>query len=274
MSCPGQGPCSIWPLSLGCCLVSGGLPDKCLGDGTPVSQAIIDSSILAASEFMWAATGRQYSSCTVTLRPQCTTNFPCELPFTDSGFGFPWYPLHQLDGSWTNVTCGNPCNCVDTCSVPLPYPTCSVSQVKIDGVVVPSSQYVVTDFNKLTRTRANGCFPRCNDITLPDTAVGTWSITLTYGKPVPQLVLLAASEFACQLIKRCVGRPCDLPQRIQSVTRQGMSATFLDPMEFLKDGMTGIFLVDLAIKTYNPHRLYRKPLATSPDAFKQWTIRT
>lgn len=274
MGCPGEGPCTSWELDLSCCLVSGGFPDPCLGDGTSVDQSIIDAMTLAASQFMWAATGRQFGCCTVNLRPTCNSQCPCDGPLIDSGFGFPWTPRLLDSGEWTNVTCGNPCNCVEMCTVPLPYPVCSVDEVVIDGVILDDTEYTVTNFNKLIRKRSDGCWPKCNDLSLSDTELGTWRITVTYGKPVPQLVLLAANEFACQLIKKCVGRPCDLPQRIQSVNRQGMSATFLDPMEFMREGLTGIFLVDLAIKTYNPHRLMRKPIVASPDSINKWAVTT
>ncbi len=273
MPCPGEGPCGSWDLDLGCCLTEGGFADPCLGDGTPVPQEIVDSMTLASSQFMWAATGRQFGTCTVTLRPLCINQ--CQSECVDSGFGFPWVPIHQADGTWINVTCsqGN-CTCVDLCEVPLPYPVCSVDEVIINGEVIPEAEYSVINHNKLIRAKGAGCWPSCNDLSLPTTDDGTWSITVTYGKPVPELVKLAAAEFACQLMKKCVGRPCDLPQRIQSVNRQGMSATFLDPMEFMSQGMTGIFLVDLAIKTYNPHRLYRKPTVISPDYNQKWALKT
>lgn len=274
MPCPGEGPCGTWELDLGCCLVSGGFQDPCLLDNTPVPQVIIDSMTLAASQFMWAATGRQFGCCTVTLRPLCVSQCPTDCTgLFDSGYGFPWFPVHQADGTWTNVTCTqNNCTCTEICEVPLPYPVCSVSEVVIDGVIVPDTEYKVINNNKLIRAKDAGCWPSCNNLTLPNTEEGTWSVTVTYGKPVPELVRLAANEFACQLIKKCVGRPCDLPQRIQSINRQGMSATFLDPMEFMSQGMTGIFLVDLAIKTYNPHRLYKKPTVVSPDSINKWAI--
>lgn len=276
MPCPGSGPCSVWDLDLGCCMVSGGFSDPCLGDGTPVSPEITDSSVLAASQFMWAATGRQFGLCTVILRPLCINQCPDDCTgLSDSGYGFPWTPLHQASGEWTNVTCTQSnCTCVNLCEVPLPYPICSVDEVLIDGVVVPNTEYSVINFNKLVRAKDAGCWPECNNLSLPNTEVGTWSITMTYGRPVPELVRLATAEFACQLIKKCVGRPCDLPQRIQSISRQGMNATFLDPMEFMRDGMTGIFLVDLAIKTYNPHKLYKKPAVVSPDSLNKWAVTT
>lgn len=276
MTCPGNGPCGTWELDLGCCLVSGGFQDPCLGDGTAVPQEIIDSMTLAASQFMYVATGRQFGCCTVTLRPLCINQCPTDCTgLSDSGYGFPWFPIHQADGNWTNITCTQSnCTCVELCEISLPYPVCSIDSIFIDGILVPDSEYKVINHNKLIRSKDAGCWPACNNLSLPDTDEGTWSVTVTYGKPVPELVKLAANEFACQLIKKCVGRPCDLPQRIQSINRQGMSATFLDPMEFMSQGMTGIFLVDLAIKTYNPHKLYRRPSVISPDSLDKWAVET
>ena len=37
---------------------------------------------------------------------------------------------------------------------------------------------------------------------------------------------------------------CELPQRVQSVTRQGVSVTVLDQFEDLDEGRTGIWLID------------------------------
>ncbi len=273
MPCPGEGPCEAWDLDLTCLNDAGGVVDPCLGDGTPVPQEILDSMILAASQFMWAATGRQFGTCTVTLRPMCIDE--CQAECVDSGYGFPWVPVHRADGAWVNLTCAQPnCTCEQLCEVPLPYPVCSVDEVLINGEIIPDTEYSVVNFNKLIRSKADGCWPNCNNISLPTSEPGTWSITVTYGKPIPELVRLAAAEFACQLVKKALGRPCDLPQRIQSINRQGMSATFLDPMEFMQQGMTGIFLVDLAIKTYNPHRLYKKPTVVSPDSINRWSIVT
>ena len=401
MPCPGEGPCDSWDLDLRCLDDDGSVSDPCLGDGTPVPQEIVDAMILAASQFMWAATGRQFGTCTATIRPcrkDCNESC-CISPET----GFPWTPVHLTDGSWTNISCDcdDGCSCVSRCSINLPYPVCSIYEVVIDGEALDPSMYRVENHRKLVRLALgsegksntkyvygpsntsltadggtftlefleagstdpipwnaseediqaildsllgegvvkaslwlpnqplNGgltielvgpyagvdvpgyligadsssvtgpdapytypfnqlveggldligpepgaCWPKCNDLSKPNGEVGTWSVTLTYGKEIPELVRLAAAELACQLIKKASGRPCDLPQRIQSINRQGMSATFLDPMEFMSEGMTGIFLVDLAIKTYNPHRLFKKPSVVSPDSLNRWSVTT
>lgn len=439
MPCPGEGPCSPWDLDLSCCLtVSGSFPDPCILDGQPIDQDVIDSAILAASQFMWRKTGMQFGCCQVTLRPLCPNRCSSPCPgLTDSGFGFPWTPVHLASGDWTNVTCPsqNNCTCVEICEIPLPYPVCSVDEVKVDGVVLSPTTYSVINFNKLIRKAgvealvgpedwvantvetpglsisytnpsagnilvggnvninfnpfigydlpvftgpgllytmgaqsitqpidlnlcflfdntgdtitvnpaavdrvvgpatydsntglitytgtfpnaadpalfeaqvvcvyfrqgfqasaitfpqpvtlwrlqwsndevAGTCWPECNNLTLPDSEEGTWSVKVTYGRPVPELVRKAAAVLACEFIKFCVGKPCTIPQRVTSISRQGMSATFLDPMEFMSEGKTGIYLVDLAIMTYNPKGLYKKPGVYSPDSLNKWAVET
>ena len=286
MGCPGAGPCSVWPLDLSCCLApSGILPDPCLLDGDPVPQAVIDNAILAASQLLWSLTGRQFGTCTATIRPcrkKCNDlSFWGQGGFIwDGGYGldggFPWMPVLLDDGSWTNAPCGcqgNSCNCTKLSEINLPDPVCSIEQIKIDGMVVDPSTYRVDDFHKLVRLGSDE-WPKCNDFTKADTEVGTWSITLTHGRPVPALAILGANEMACEIIKNCIGKPCKLPQRVSSVTRQGISVSFLDDMQFLDKGLTGLYYVDLAARTYNPQRLARRPMAYSPDSANQWRVTT
>lgn len=285
MGCPGIGPCLpfIEDLDL-CCLVSGGIPDICLTDGTPVNPVIVDSAILAASQMLWAVTGRQFGCCQVTIRPcrRCPT--ACCIPGEGTLYGsFPWFPVHHADGTWTNMSCpcvDDDCSCVDLCQINLPTPVCSIEEVLIDGVVLDPTSYRVDEFRKLVflpgSPAASGitCWPECNDLTKPTTEIGTWSVTLTYGRPVPEIVKLAAAEFACELVKDCVDRPCKLPRRVTSVQRQGVSVSFLDPGEFFLNGRTGLYLTDMAILMYNPNKLMQKAAVFSIDKSPEWRTTT
>lgn len=280
MPCPGVGPCQVYDLDLGCCLTpSGTMPDPCLLGGVPVPTDLIDNAKLAASQLLWAMTGRQFGCCSVTIRPCRKCNDECCLGGwgwgPDVGGGFPWLPFMLADGSWTNVSCNcqDACSCTKLCEINLPTPVCSVSQVKVDGIVLDPATYRVDNFKKLVRVGPD-CWPKCNDLTKPDTEVGTWSVTLIYGTPAPQLVLLGAAEMACEIIKSCTGNDCALPKRLTSITRQGITASFLDDMGFLEKGMTGLYFVDLAARTYNPNRISRRPLVASPDSINQWRVST
>lgn len=259
-------------------------------DGDPVSQTIIDNAKLVASQILWAGTGRQFGTCEVTIRPcrQCG-DVGCEPSFTnyeDDGYGygeygFGYHPFHQEDGTWVNQACGcqDNCSCTNLSEVMLPYPICSVDEVKVDGLALVANEYKVLDFERLVLTpTVTGTplteWPACNNLKKPDTEVGTWSVTLTYGRPPPALVLQGASEMACQLIKSCLNKPCQLPQRISSVTRQAVSISFLDSMDFLDKGRTGLYWVDLAIGLYNPRGLARRPTVYSPDVQGRWHLET
>ena len=49
---------------------------------------------------------------------------------------------------------------------------------------------------------------------------------------------------ACERSKAAAGKACSLPERVTSVTRQGVSWTLLDPQDFLAQGMTGVARLD------------------------------
>ncbi len=276
--CNPVGPCSVWDLDLsGTLSPSGILPDPCLLEGQPVNPTIIANAKLAASQLLWAMTGRQFSVCRTTIRPcrKGYCNDACCIPGIDYALGYPWMPVMQLNGLWTNLSCycQNECSCTKLSEINLPNPVCTIEQVKIDGVIVDPATYRVDNFRKLVRLGSD-IWPRCNNLTLEDTEIGTWSVTLTYGIPPPELVLMGAAEMAGEIIKQAVGKPCKLPQRMSSVTRQGITVSFLDDMQFLDKGLTGMYWVDLAARTYNPCRLQRKPLIASPDSINQWRRET
>jgi hypothetical protein len=96
---------------------------------------------------------------------------------------------------------------------------------------------------------------------------GTWHITYEFGKPPPSGGRLAASILACQIaLNRCGGDGCVLPQRLQDVTREGVSMTFADPLDFLQRGEVGIYEVDLWLNSVNPKKIQRRASVYRADA--------
>lgn len=76
----------------------------------------------------------------------------------------------------------------------------------------------------------------------------------------------AARALANELLKGYSGdATCRLPDRITSVSRQGVSYTVLDSQEFLKDGRTGIYEIDIFLKTANPDGARKKSRVFTPD---------
>ena len=269
MSCPGTGPCIGWELTL-CCLDDGELPGPCVG-GVPVPAELLAQASLAASQFVWAKTGRQFSECTAQIRP-CRQVCLDRLDFSNF-VGFPYYPFY-LDGQWVNLSCvcGDDCSCTKMSQIQLPQPVCFVSEVLIDGAVLPSTSYRVDDFSRLVRVDGFD-WPRCQDMTLEADQPGTFAVTVSWGKSVPELALMAAAEIACDLIKACMGASCNLPQRATSVARQGVTVTMAAAQTAWKDGQTGYKLLDMAIQAYNPRNLQRRSGVYSPDMPK-WKITT
>lgn len=85
-------------------------------------------------------------------------------------------------------------------------------------------------------------------------------VDYTYGSvELPPLVERAITKFAEEVaLADANDANCRIPERVTSVTRQGVSWTLLDPQDFLDDGRTGIYEVDLAIKAINPAGAHRR----------------
>jgi hypothetical protein len=122
------------------------------------------------------------------------------------------------------------------------------------GAVVPPSQYYLVDHSSI-QTNTNGTWSTCNV-----------EVTYTYGTPVPFAGKMAAKLLAIELVKMYEGDPeCALPQRVTSVNRQGVSYTILDSQDFIEEGRTGIYAIDLFLKSANPDRAKARAKVFSPD---------
>jgi hypothetical protein len=76
---------------------------------------------------------------------------------------------------------------------------------------------------------------------------------------------MAARMLAIEFCKMWSGEDCELPQRVTSIARQGVSYTILDPQEFVAQGRTGIYFVDLFLKSVNPDGAKNRARVFSPD---------
>lgn len=221
---------------------------------------------MAATEVLWALSGRQFGECSVTV-------LPCPEQCDGAQFASPWgwssgdvagWPYPQLvNGAWYNLGCGgcggNDCSCNTVEQFILPGPVSRIVEVQVDSQVVPTGSYRLDNYRFVVRTDG-GTWPTCND--------GGWSVTLVYGAEVPSLGLMAAAELACEFVKACTpgSKDCRLPQRVVSIVRQGVSQQFLDPSALLENGKIGLYLSDLFIQSTNPSNLAARPRVYSPDA--------
>lgn len=280
MGCPEDAPCEPWATETDlCCLTEGELPGTCVG-GNPVDADQIANALAISSYVLWALTGRRFGVCTTKIRPcrkSCTGDsgaLPWVAPWGEWGGwdgGFVQPLLYR--GSWYNITCGcgNKCSCTEICEVVVPAPLCGIVEVKVDGVVLDPTAYRCDDWRTVVRTDG-ACWPLCQDMSADDTEDGTWSITVQHGVPVPPAGVAAAATLACEVLKSCTGAECRLPKRVESITRQGVTATFFDPQDFLTEGRTGLYDVDLFINAANPYRLSAPPMVWSPDVHPRWRV--
>ncbi len=92
------------------------------------------------------------------------------------------------------------------------------------------------------------------------------TVTYVYGTPPPISGRFAARAFAEEILKSVTDpEACQLPQRVTSVTRQGMSFTMLDPQDFLEQGRTGVYAVDLFLSAVNPNKAQKRSKTFNVD---------
>lgn len=205
-----------------------------------------------ATEFLWRWTGEQFGLCEATIRPcrqDCTA---WQSTYYGSGgalpLGRPFTPT-LIRGQWFNVGCGGGCGDLCGCesgrSLRFEKPVYDVVSVEVDGQALPSGAYRVDNHRLLVRMDG-GQWPYCQNLDRPLGDEDTWGVTVRVGEPVPAGGRLAAGKLACEFAKAVYdSKNCELPKRVQSITRQGVSISMmLDTFDDLDKGKTGIWLID------------------------------
>lgn len=239
-----------------------------------VPPGLVQTACEQASDLAYALSGRRFPGTTsLTVRPSARPSAMTIRQWslylqTLSGVGtsLSW----AAGGGWF----GSQDILPETNQIDLgAYPVTAIKVVKIDGVVIPEDEYRVDDFRYLVRCRHDAAaqptqragWPRGQNMALPDTEPGTFSVAFEFGEPPPAGGVTAATTLAVELARMYAGSANRLPARIQSITRQGVSFAMLDPMTFLEDGLTGLYDVDLWIRSVNPGKHKAVPLIWSPD---------
>lgn len=218
-----------------------------------------------AATILWAATGRRFGPCEVTVRP-------CGMKRCDDGlgefFGWEWsggtWMPYIFNGTWFNCVCPGICCCEPRCQIRLAGPVDSIVEVALDGVVLPDSAWRVDNGYWLVRTDGD-CWPFCADL---DTDAPDEIFTVTYmrGDPVPNTLLTAAASLACEWAKACTGDgTCRLGNRVTNLARNGITIDMVPPDQLLSNGLTGIFEVDQVIRAWNPYGLKERPRILAPE---------
>lgn len=229
---PNTGICSPWAAAADVC-------GPCIG--YDLDPALLDDALQVASEILYDLTRRRWpGECADTVRPCGERHDRAK-----------WYPTHR-----TVPVCGcrssRECGCRRLSEIRLPgYPVTSIGQVTIDGDIIDPANYRVDDWRYLTwldpdGETGRGGWPCCADPRRGIDEDDSFSVTYTYGLGPPLGGVQAAATLGCQLALACVpDAKCQLPKRITTITRSGVSLAVLDPLSLFKDGLTGIASVDL-----------------------------
>lgn len=222
MAAPNQSVCSPWA-------TEADLPAGHAAD--PGGAITVADCLLAASDLLFHLTRRRWpGECSETVRP---------------------------------VGCGcrsrRRCACSPPHEIALPrVPVTGVSEVRLDGAVVDPERYRVDDFRSLVLVGGFEGEPRrwpcCQDLSLPDSEVGTFAVDFTFGTPPPVGGRIAAASLGLQLalaMTPAAAGTCRLPQRVQTITRQGVTMALLDPMTLVEEGRTGLAEVDTWVASVN-----------------------
>jgi len=211
----------------------------------------------SASQLLWSLTGRKFSgAATVTERYVCATQ----------GYG---YGLSR-GTSAAGLSNGSVVN--------IPLSAHGLYEASADGIAVgsrlklrgkPVSKIHAVRDNLGNIVDPNYYYLSDHSTIQPVTGV-PWrpcdvEVTYTYGADPPVMGKMAARMLAIEFAKMWSGEDCDLPQRITSVSRQGVSYTILDPQDFVQEGRTGLYIVDMFIKSVNPDKAKNRARVFSPD---------
>lgn len=253
---PEYGGC-LWPAD-----------PACLGDAWDgLDEAIRTRALALASSTLRRLTAFRVGGCPITVRPCAPRAFSGSLsPFTGS-FGLEWMNPHiAAGGNWVNSCgCSGSCGCTITDGIVLPAPVGEVYEIKVDGNIIDPDDYAIRGADTVVWVGVGPSpFPATQNLSLPDTLPGTFSITYLNAYPVDMLGAQAAAFLALEFVKACkpAGK-CALPRGVTSVVRNGVSfeiATGLFP-----DGKTGIDVVDAFIQLWNPEGRTQQTTVWTPQ---------
>jgi hypothetical protein len=212
----------------------------------------------AATNILWALSGRKYTGITTV-----TERYICAARTYRYGAARGTYDAEIINGRVYNVPSVTFDYFEDMTSDGLSpasrlrlrgRPVAFVQEVRNrhGGIIDPSLYYLV------------------DHSTLQSTSGAPWSpcdveVTYSYGVEPPVMGKQAARILALEFCKLWSGDDCALPQRITSISRQGVSYTILDSQDFLQEMRTGIYSIDLFLKSVNPDKARAKAKVFTPD---------
>ena len=215
----------------------------CLGTEWDTYDADVqERALLLATSSLQTLTLNRVGACPITIRP-CPTEPRC---------GCGWSP-HIHSGQWVN-NCPHETVCAPLSEYDIPGPVGYVESMLIDGQTVDlwNGDWRLDEGHLLVwQGDGPSPFPETQNLNLPDTEVGTWSITYSKSYPVQQDGRIAMAALALEFAKACKPKgKCSLPRGVTNVVRSGVSFTI--EAGLFPGGLTGIEVTDAYILKWVP----------------------
>lgn len=214
-------------------------------------------AVKTASYILWGLSGRKFSGTTTVTEKYTTT----DSPYFYGGVSNLSHTATLVQGNVVNVPNSNAELLGDGTSSDQRIRLRGRKVVRIHtlrrgttGEIIDPSEYYLADHS-----------------TVYGSPNATWTasdveVTYTYGSPAPTAGKAAARILATELVKLYENDDtCALPQRVTTVVRQGVTYTVLDNQAFVDELKTGIYAVDLFLKTANPDKARARSRVFSPD---------
>ena len=233
-------------------------PDE-LGDYANTQYA--QEACETASHLLWAMSGRKFSGTMVV-----TERYTCILRRSRMGESTKTTDAVLFGGTVYNIPSGE-------------FDFDEQSSLTVDGIS-PESRIKLRGGPV---TRVHAVRNRLGDVLNPDyyylvdhstiqiSAGAAWTpcnteVTYSYGVEPPTTGKMAARTLAIEFAKLwSEDETCALPQRITSISRQGVNYTLLDSQDFIAELRTGLYVVDLFLKSVNPDGARRRSRVFSVD---------
>lgn len=225
--------CEPWPIRWQCPIAD-------------YDSEVLDAAHAGAQLILGRFLGGRFGVCHTTEQYRAPMSAGCQ------------HPIHWEDGQrWRRNLSGS-------CAVLLARsPVRNVTEVRLDGVVLDPDEWMI-DMNRLVRV--GQCWPWIADSQPPRI-----EIDYSYGLDPPPMSELALGEIACELLAAWEGRDCGLASNVVSVTRQGVTQQLAAPDILNDQGLLGLPISDMLIRSLNPDGLKRKPVVRSVDLGRRAT---
>lgn len=236
----------------------GDVPAKVKTDTGLTDDAQWIRPLQLASEILWMLTGRRWlgEGCEETVTVRSVAQGQGTWPYSRTWGECPCWGFGSWSGNWLYPPIEYVGNHIRRpIAIRLPRSEAqAVTSVTIGGVAFTDFELAANGW--LRRTDGQG-WPVCGDETV---------ITYRFGTPPPMGGVQACVTLGTEIARDMYGLDdCQLPQRVTSISREGVTMTVIDPMQFLDKGHTGLISVDLWITAINPKPRAQRAMIWSPD---------